>query len=118
MKENNDGVKQPPADFSTAFHSFMHGQLAASYVVGKDIEQAMKPVNDKTLSRGERAAAAQKAYKDLSSLADGFRYKQTIPDSVYKQMKLTDAYISDEHTGNTQALAQLDAALATLKTYQ
>ncbi len=105
-------------DFSATRHNLIAGKPATEYMAEQHIAQAMASVNDKTLSRSERAANAEEAYKNLGELADGLRYKQTIPDRIYKQMHLTDEYINDEKTANANALAQLDAALATLKTYQ
>ena len=112
------GLKGPQVDFSATTHKVVEGKPAMEYMTEKRIEGAMASINDKNISPDQRDENARAAYKNLSTLADGLRYKQTIPDRVYKQMQLSDSYISDEHAGNAAALSQLDAALATLKPYQ
>jgi hypothetical protein len=115
MKANNYGIKPPPTDFHTAKSVFIEGKSGTVYAVDQDIKHVMTLVNDPTLSKEERSTAAKQGYLDLSTLADGLRVNQSIPDHIYKQMKLTDQFIQDERNGNEQALAELDAALTRLK---
>lgn len=116
--ERAPDVKAPNVDFSKAHHSSIAGKPAVEDMVENKIARAMASVSNKNISDDQRAENAKSAYKNLASVADGLRYKQTISDDTYKSLGLTDKYIDDERSGNANALTQLDAALATLKPLQ
>ena len=121
LKDGNGaiaGLKGPDVNFSTTTSKFVDGKPLMEYTVQKNIEHVMASINDKNISDEQRAINAKNGYKNLSMVADGLRSKQGTPDRIYKQMGLSDKYISDERAGDAAALAHVDAALASLKPYQ
>ena len=111
-------VDGPKVDFSGARHTLIQGKPEIVFAAENAITRAMTSVNDKNLSDADRAKKTQEAYTSLSSLANGIRVKQKTPDSVYKQMNLSDAYISEERADDAVALKELDDALASMKPAQ
>ena len=108
----------PPMDFSKATHTTINGKSAQEAMVEAHIARTMSDLKDPSLTRDERNAKGRAAYQYLSSMADTLRQKQLRPDTVYKNIGLTDAYIKDERDSNDAALVHLDAALEDLKSYQ
>ena len=111
-------VKAPQVDYSKVKHSLIDGKPPIVYLTDTRIAQAMALVNNKDLSRDERDKNAKTTFKNLSRMADGLRLRQTMPDSIYKSMHLSDTYIKEERDGDIDALKKLEAAIETLKPLQ
>ena len=111
-------LKSPLADYSGVEQPKINGKPAVSYVIDNRIAQALASVNKKDVSPEEHDKNYRSALKSLSTLADGLRLRQTMPDSLYKSMHLSDTYIRDEKASDADALKKLDAAIQTLKSLQ
>jgi hypothetical protein len=86
-------LKAPDVDFSAVRHRQINGKPTMVYLVEQRIQQAKETLSNKKLSTAERKKKGQEFYKNFTTLANGLRQRQQIPDAIYKSMKLSDTYI-------------------------
>jgi hypothetical protein len=127
LDKNMDGIpdalKQPaviPADLAKAMNKptqRIENMLPTEFAMKKSIDAVMAMVGNKSLSKEARLEQAKNGYNNLSQLMTGLRSKRAIPDTIYKKMGLSDAYISEEKEGIDAALIRLDKATKDLEQY-
>ncbi len=108
----------PKGDFKRLKVGRIHGVASGEYAVEQAIKHSISTVNDTRLTKAQRLQNARAAYKYLTSLEKGLRFRQNIPDSTYENIGLSKSYIHQEKTANVASLAALDKAIEALKPYQ
>lgn len=91
------------------------GMLPVEYMAKKDIDAAMKKINDAALTPAERQQKIRETYDELLQLMSGLLTQEGISDSLYKTMKAPDIYVQETKEGTTKALTRLGIALQQLK---
>jgi len=95
----------------------IENMLPMEYAVKKNVDKLMPGITDEKIPPEERAENVRKAQKKLATLAQGLLAKTTVPDSLYRQMGLSDVFISEEKESTDKALSRLNLALQELEKY-
>lgn len=113
-----DDLREPRRVTSAVGHSYIKGKPSMLVVAEKQSEQFMSAIRDKEISPEQRTENVKMAYQQLGSMASAMRAKRAIPDSIYKKMGLSDAYIKEEKASINSTLAHLDKSMADLGQYR
>lgn len=89
------------------------GMLPAEFNAKRQIDAQMDAVEK--LQGDARKQAAQQAFDQLSATADGYRTLNSVPDSVYQRLGVSDTYTKEEHEGYSKSLSRLKEALEALQ---
>jgi hypothetical protein len=96
----------------------INGMLPMELMAKTQIDKIMAGLSHPSLTPEQRQEIARNGYSQLLGYVDGIMTRRMVPDKLYKNAGMSDAFLAEEHEANERAMARFEEAFKILRPLQ